>query len=90
MICKINVICGSSPLKIYMYLEVPNHPLELAFTNFYCFLCYFFKIKNHLFIFSESIGGYDTERRLSRQSIHVMNGLHTIRSAKGPLPNVSM
>ena len=43
MICKINVICGSSPLKIYMYLEVPINPLELAFTIFYCFFYYFFK-----------------------------------------------
>ena len=87
MICtKIKVICGILPVKKYMYLEVPINPLELAF----CFFYYFFKIKSYLLIFSESIGGYDTERRLSRQSIHVMNGLHTIRSAKGPLPNVSM
>ena len=42
-----------------------------------------------LIFVSESIG-YEAERRLSRQSIHIMNGLHSRRSAKGPLTNVSI
>ena len=71
---------------------IQSIPLQKRFWNFKLafFLLFHFKLSqiNSGVLFSEI--DYEADRRYSRTSIQVVNGLPSNRSPRGPMPNVSV